>query len=158
MEPLRALPRSVFLPDAAYEDAQLRTESLADWISRIRNAKGLSLTDVERESARHGKKIAGSYVNRIENGLVPRPSADRLRALAHGLREPEELVMAIATGRTPASPNDALEMQLLAHFRELPNDYKEDLLKIVRVFNAEHGAKGEEIKIVKKRAAIRRAS
>lgn len=127
-------------------------ESLAEFVVRVRNAKGLSLLDVERKSARRGEKIAGSYVSRIENGLSSNPSKDKLVALARGLDEPEELVFAIARGRMPGNKEDGRELQLLAHFRELPDEYKENLLKIARMFNAEHGDKTEEIKIVKKRS------
>jgi transcriptional regulator with XRE-family HTH domain len=127
-------------------------ESLAEFVVRVRNVKGLSLKDVEHQSARRGQKIVASYVHGIENGNSRNPSKDKLVALARGLDEPEDLVFAIARGRMPSNKDDGRELQLLAHFRELPDDYKENLLKIARMFNAEHGAKTEEAKFVKKRS------
>jgi transcriptional regulator with XRE-family HTH domain len=157
LSPVVALA-SILLPGTGSDaERKMGIETLAEFVSRVRNAKGLSLKDVERQSARRGPKIASSYVFRIENGLSLNPSKNRLISLARGLDEPEDLVFAAARGRTPANKDDGLELQLLAHFRELPDDYKEDLMKIARMLNAEHGAKAEEIKIVKKKPLSRTA-
>src|SRR5688572_30048996 len=110
-------------------------ETLAEFVSRVRNAKGLSLKAVEQQSARRGHKIAASYVFRIENALSRNPSKDLLIALARGLEEPEEVVFAIARGRMPPNKEDSRELQLLANFRELPDSYKDDVLKITRILN-----------------------
>lgn len=77
------------------------TEDFGDFIRRIRRQKNLSCADVSRQSARFGKRIAGSYVNRIENNFILRPSADRLIALAHGLGVPVEELLARAAGLNP---------------------------------------------------------
>jgi transcriptional regulator with XRE-family HTH domain len=131
-------PAAVLPPTKPGLELDMAFESLAEWVRRVRNQKGLTFLEVERNSARRGKKIVASYVYRIENGFTRRPSADRLRALAHGLGEPVELVMAIAMGHAPSN-KDSLELQLLAHFRELPLSYKEDLIGIARILNSEHG-------------------
>ena len=70
-------------------------ESLAQYVSRIRHEKGLSLTQVQ---ARSGDTIASSYVSRIENGWVKNPSAAKLCALARGLGVSEDELFAIARG------------------------------------------------------------
>lgn len=148
----------VSLPqDAGTIGNEMAIETLAEFVRRVRNSKSFSLQDVEHNSGRRGEKIASSYVYRIENGLSRNPSKDKLISLARGLEEPEEVVFAIARGRMPANKQDGRELQLLAHFRELPDSYKEDLMKIARMLNAEHGAKTEEIKIVKKRSGSRAA-
>jgi transcriptional regulator with XRE-family HTH domain len=147
---LPLLLASVLLPNVGAIGAEMAIETLAEFVSRVRNAKGLSLLDVQRQSGRRGARIAGSYVSRIENGHNKNLTQKTVAALARGLDEPEELVMAVWMGRTP-NKADSRELQLLAHFRELPEIWKDSLVNIARLFNAEHGAKTEEIKIVKKR-------
>lgn len=110
-------------------------EPLGDFISRIRNEKGLSCTDVSEQSARLGKPISASYVNRIENKLVKNPSPDRLRALAHGLGIPAEDLLARAAGLV--SPGvQSEELYLITRFRELSPDRRVDILNIVDMFHS----------------------
>jgi transcriptional regulator with XRE-family HTH domain len=132
-------------------------ETLAEFVSRVRKEKGFSLLDVERNSQKRGKKIAGSYVSRIENGHNKNLTKATVSNLARGLDEPEELLLAVWAGRPP-NKESARGQQLLAHFYELPENYQADLLKIARMLNAEHGAKTEEIKIVKKKSDGKRGS
>jgi transcriptional regulator with XRE-family HTH domain len=104
-------------------------ESLADFVRRVRNERGLSLLDVERQSARTGEKIAGSYVSRIENGLSANPSKNKLMALARGLGVSNEELFAVVRGMESAAPTvDVAEMKLLLSFRELPAEAQEYLL------------------------------
>ena len=79
------------------------TENFGDFIRRVRRQKNLSCADVSRQSARFGKRIAGSYVNRIENDPTRRATADRLKALAHGLGVPVEELFARAVGLASTS-------------------------------------------------------
>ena len=106
------------------------TETFGDFIRRIRRQKNLSCADVSRQSARFGNRIAGSYINRIENNFILRPSADRLTALAHGLGVPVEELLARAAGLN-ASHTSFDELNLLTRFRELSPERKEDVLHIV---------------------------
>src|SRR5258705_7877721 len=117
-------------------------ETLAEYVRRVRDEKNLSLTDVERQSARHGEKIAGSYVSRIENGHNKNPGPGKLKALARGLEVPEEELTAVAFGRAPRSANEAREGRLLAYFRELPEDRQEDILRMIRALHGGHTTKG----------------
>ena len=114
-----------------------RRESLADYVKRIRNGARLSLSDVERQSARGGYKIAGSYVSRIENGVARNPSKDKLMGLARGLGVAEEELFAIARGKSLDEPT-AREQKLLAYFRELPRDRQEDFMRIAQTLHREH--------------------
>jgi len=111
-------------------------EPLGDFISRIRNEKGLSCTDVSKQSARFGKPITASYVNRIENKRIKNPSPDRLRALAHGLGVPAEDLLARAAGLVaPGSQSE--EHHLVTRFRELSPDRRVVVLNIVDMFHSE---------------------
>lgn len=114
-----------------------RRESLADYVKRIRNSARLSLSAVERQSARGGHKIAGSYVSRIENGLARNPSKDKLVSLAKGLGVPEEEVFAVARGKSLDEPS-AREQKLLNYFRELPRERQEDCLRIVQTLHRQY--------------------
>ena len=63
-----------------------KTESLQEYVQRVRREKNLSTTDVERNSS---KQISSSYVTRIENEPNKKVSPEKLRALAKGLSVPE---------------------------------------------------------------------
>jgi transcriptional regulator with XRE-family HTH domain len=111
-------------------------EPLGDFISRIRNEKGLSCADVSKQSARFGKPISASYVNRIENKRIKDPSPDRLRALAHGLGIPVQDLVNRAIGLV-APGGQSEELHLVTRFRELSADRRIDVLSIVDMFHSE---------------------
>ncbi len=64
------------------------TNSLGDFVRRIRKEKRLTLAAVSSRSARFGQRITASYINRIENEPQRKVTADRLVALANGLGVP----------------------------------------------------------------------
>jgi transcriptional regulator with XRE-family HTH domain len=111
-------------------------ETFGDFVRRVRWEKNLSLESVSQRSARFGPRIAGSYVNRIENNPHLRPSVDRLRALAYGLNIPVEELLARAVGLHP-SHTSSDELRLLTRFRELSPERKEDVLHIVDLWYAQ---------------------
>lgn len=63
---------------------------LADYVRRVMEEKHLSAVQVQRNS---GGEISDTYVLKIREGKVKRPSLSRLKGLAKGLGEPEERVM-----------------------------------------------------------------
>jgi transcriptional regulator with XRE-family HTH domain len=113
------------------------TENFGDFIRRVRRQKNLSCADVSRQSARFGKRIAGSYVNRIENDPNLRPSVDRLVALAHGLDVPVEELLARAIRSTPSRKASDDELRLLARFSELSPQRRMDILAIIDLWYSE---------------------
>lgn len=83
-----------------------QVETLADFVRRVRVlVKDFSLSEVERNS---GGGIDGSYVSRIENGLVKNVTPEKLSALAKGLQVDEDDLFAVARGKSiePMSPQD----------------------------------------------------
>lgn len=109
-------------------------ESLGDFVRRTRTEKNLSCMDVSKRSARKGqRKISGSYANRIENDPKLRPTADRLKALADGLGVPAEEVFARVAGYVPEGESSE-EIELLARFRELSPERRDDVIRIVDVW------------------------
>jgi transcriptional regulator with XRE-family HTH domain len=105
-------------------------ETLGEFVRRIRKEKHLSLRDVSNRSARHGKRISASYVNRIENNLMQRPTAYRLTALAHGLNVPAPELLTRAIGLAPSGKSSD-ELYLVTRFRELSPERQSDVIKIV---------------------------
>lgn len=104
--------------------------SFGDFVQQTRQEKSLSCKDVEKRSARFGKRIAGSYVNRIENDPTLHPTAVALKALAYGLGVPPLEVLARAAGLfDPGAKTE--ELQLLSRFRELSPEKRDVVLDIV---------------------------
>ena len=111
-------------------------EPLCDFVRRIRREKNLSLSDVSKQSARFGTRIAASYVCRIENEPNRRPTANSIAALANGLGVPVEELLSRVVGLTPiGNSND--EFELLTRFRKLSPERKADVLKIVDMWYSE---------------------
>src|SRR5215208_3309298 len=115
-------------------------EPLGDFVRRIRNKKGLSLQGVSTQSGYYGPPITASYISRIENNPRRRPSADRLRVLAHGLGIPAQELLERAAGLVD-SGNKSDELQLLSRFRELSPEKKADVLVIVDALHARESAR-----------------
>jgi len=112
-------------------------ETLSDYVRRIRNEKRLSCKDIEKQSARFGKRIAGSYVNRIENDPKLHPTAVALQSLANGLGVPVPELMARAFGLASFGGYSSEEFSLLTRYRELSPERQEDLLKLVDLYYSE---------------------
>ena len=133
--PLSARPR-VEVSLELIRMANRSPEPLGDFIRRIRKEKGLSCKGVEKQSARHGKPITASYVNRIENDPTKKPTAVALRKLAYGLDVPAQELLARAAGLVdPGVKSD--EIHLLSRFRELSTERKADVLKMVDMWHSD---------------------
>jgi len=108
-------------------------ETLADYVRRVRvNEKKFSLSEVERNS---NNQIDGSYVSRIENGLVKNVTPEKLQALAKGLQVPEEEIFAVARGKSLTEPEsfDSEVAVLFAGYNELSDEDKKELLASIRL-------------------------
>ena len=101
-----------------------------DFVQQTRQEKSLSCKDVEKRSARFGKPIAGSYVNRIENNPALNPTAAALKALAYGLGVPPAEVFLRAVGLVESGVKSE-EAQLLSRFRELSPEKRGLVLDMV---------------------------
>jgi len=112
-------------------------ETLSAFVRRIRNEKHLSCAAVEKQSARFGKPIAGSYVNRIQNDPALNPTVVSLKALANGLGVPVPELMARAFGIASYGERSSEELSLITRFRELSRERKEAVLKLVDFFYSE---------------------
>jgi transcriptional regulator with XRE-family HTH domain len=126
-------------------------ETLADYVSRIRQEKRLSLNDVVRQS---GNQIANSHVSRIENGFTTNVTTDKLRALAKGLGVPEEEIFAVARGKSVTGDLQLDELKLLEYFRVLPAESREILLAYAEMMSARTSAKGRRVPGVAKGVSV----
>ena len=70
-------------------------ETLSKFVKRIREAKKLSTSDVQKAS---DNRISDAYVSQIENGNVKNVSLEKLTALANGLDIPEIDIIRAALG------------------------------------------------------------
>jgi transcriptional regulator with XRE-family HTH domain len=131
-----------------------QSESLADFVRRIRHERRLSLEEVER---RAGHRIGRTYINRIEIGESTNPSPRKLQALAIGLGVLEEELFARVRG-VVRSELDSLEEELLTKYRQLPPDWQKDLIGILDVLHKEHVKPAAEKKAVRKPRAKRHAA
>ena len=109
-----------------------KPECLGEFVRRIRDGKGLSLSDVSKQSALSGSTISASYINRIERNPKVKVTADKLKALAHGLGIPVEEMLAHAVREM--SRDEADELSLLTRYRELSPERKSDVWDLIELF------------------------
>lgn len=116
-------------------DTQER-ETLGEYVRRVRNEKDYSLSRVERNS---NGEIDGSYVNRVENGLIKNVSPEKLKALAKGLNVSEEEMFAVARGKSleKSAAFDSEIYRILEGFEELSDADKAELLVSAKMLGAE---------------------
>ena len=106
-------------------------EDLADYIRRTRRAAHWSCKDVAIQAQQKGSAISASYITRLENREIARPSASKLAALAAGLSVSPTEIFALARGESPDTPR-AREAALINMFRALPASTQDDLFEITQ--------------------------
>jgi transcriptional regulator with XRE-family HTH domain len=116
-------------------------ERLGDFVRRIRKEKSLSLEAVSKQSARFGKRITASYINRIENEPTRKATTDRLTALANGLGIPAQELLARAAGLVAPGGKSEDEIHLLTRYKELSPGRKADVLKLVDMWYSEESSR-----------------
>jgi transcriptional regulator with XRE-family HTH domain len=114
-------------------------ETLADYVRRVREEKGLSLNQVR---IRSGYQIANSYISRIENGEVTNVGLDKLQSLAKGLDVSDEEIFAVARGKSTSGDFQLKELRLLEYFRALTEDRQDDVLAHLELACKRHAADG----------------
>lgn len=119
--------------------------SLGKFVLKIRKEKNLSVIDVSNRSALFGKRISGSYINRIETDPKRQVTANRLLALANGLGVPPQELFALAAGLESGESSD--EVHLLTCFRELSPERRADLLGIVDTLYQREKDESKDIRV-----------
>jgi transcriptional regulator with XRE-family HTH domain len=119
-------------------------ETLADYVRRVRQEKGLSLNQVRVHS---GYKIANSYISRIENGEVTNVGLEKLSLLAKGLGVVEDEIFAVARGKSVSGDPQLSESKLLEYFRTLSPESQDVLMAYAEMMSVRDSGKGRRIQL-----------
>ena len=87
-------------PRTTDKDAPIQQQSLGDYLTFVRNAKKMTLREVEEAS---GKQISNAYLSQLETGRITKPSPHVLYALSAVYAIPYERLMEKAGYLMPAS-------------------------------------------------------
>jgi transcriptional regulator with XRE-family HTH domain len=131
-----------------------KPETLAEYVTRIINEKGLKHQEVRKLS---GGKITDGYVRGIMTGRADNLSVAKLKALARGLGVPEDDIFKVARGLPLDASRKYLEQQpryativnlmsaslknrtlaeLLSEVARLPLESQEEALSSLRYLNS----------------------
>ena len=101
---------------------------LGGLLSDLRNAKGLSLRQVEEATDR---AVSNAYLSQLENGKIRKPSPNVLHSLAEIYAVPYEALMERAGYLMPSEGNSTQRRRRLAVFAidDLTAEEDEELLK-----------------------------
>lgn len=131
-----------------------KLETLAEYVTRIINEKGLKHQEVRKLS---GGKITDGYVRAIMTGTADNLSVAKLKALARGLGVPEDDVFRVARGLPLDADRKAQEQhpgyhtivnlmaaslknrtlaELLSEVARLPLESQEEALSTFRYLNS----------------------
>lgn len=131
-------------------------ESLAAFVRRrMKELNDLSTYDVARLS---GGRVSNGTVWNVLNERVRDVKPDTLIALAAALQVSEQEIYDVAHGRAPLDRESASGTKLMIYFRELPEAYQEDLLRIAQTFHRQHALPKAEVKSIKKKRSGSRAA
>ena len=105
-----------------------RPPQLAGLLADLRQAKGLSLREVEEGT---GKAVSNAYLSQLENGRIRKPSPNVLHALAGVYAVPYETLMEKAGYLPPSEGKAGRRRRSLAAFAfdDLTAEEEEELLK-----------------------------
>jgi transcriptional regulator with XRE-family HTH domain len=114
-------------PRAKRPEFTARPVELGAVLADLRNAKGLSLREVEEAT---GKAVSNAYLSQLENGKIRKPSPNVLHSLAEVYAVPYEALMEKA-GYLMPTENGPGQRKRLAAFAidDLTAEEEEELLK-----------------------------
>ena len=117
-------------------------ETLAEYVTRIRREKRLSLTDVHLASSTiPAERIARSHISRIENGVVTNLGQKTLQALARGLDVAEDTLFDIARGKVAVDEADLADDEdvaaLFYKYKGLDETAKKEIRRLLEIVDRE---------------------
>jgi transcriptional regulator with XRE-family HTH domain len=125
-------------------------ETLIQYVQRIMRQKNLTLRNIEENS---GGKISNSYISKILNGNVKNPTADKIVALAKGLKVDAHEVFSAISGQEQAASNpmvfadmvkelasDPTLQELLQEWLRMPAKERKTMLQAMRFVNKQREA------------------
>jgi transcriptional regulator with XRE-family HTH domain len=96
-------------------------------IKQLRTAKGLTLDELAKETG-----SAKSYIWELENKDPPRPSAEKLSAIAKALDTTVDYLF----GRDEVSVGSARDLAFFREYAGLPEDTKKQLQQMAKILGA----------------------
>jgi transcriptional regulator with XRE-family HTH domain len=96
-------------------------------IKELRTAKGMTLDDLAKATG-----SARSYIWELENKNPPRPSAEKLSAIAKAL----DVTVDYLFGRDEQSVGDATDLAFFREYTDLPPETKEQLRQMAKILGA----------------------
>jgi transcriptional regulator with XRE-family HTH domain len=96
-------------------------------IKELRTAKNMTLDDLAKATG-----SAKSYVWELENKNPPRPSAEKLSAIAKAL----DVTVDYLFGRDEQSVGDAKDLAFFREYTDLPPETKEQLRQMAKILGA----------------------
>lgn len=123
------------------------SETLGDFVRRVRTEKRLSLAEVQVKAKRAGHEIGTTHINRIENGFIEAGSVTpkKLIALAAGLGVSEDEIFDVVRGKAGSDDPQQNELRLVEYFRTLSPDSREILLAYAEMMSVRDTGKGRRI-------------
>jgi transcriptional regulator with XRE-family HTH domain len=114
-----------------------RRMALGEYVRRVLDEKGLTLTDVQLRS---GGRISRSYIHQITGGQIKNLTVEKIRGLAAGLGVAEDEVFRVARDMS-SSENLAFQMSALAklyrRYEGLSQAGKKELRPLVEMLDRE---------------------
>jgi transcriptional regulator with XRE-family HTH domain len=104
-----------------------RPNELGALLANLRNAKGLSLREVEEAT---GKGVSNAYLSQLENGKIRKPSPNVLHSLSEVYAVPYEALMEKAGYLLPSQEGGGSRRRLAAFaIDDLTAEEEEELLR-----------------------------
>lgn len=118
-------------------------DELGEFIARRRHELGLSRDAVSSRAKRAGFALSASYVAKLEAGVnpntgrPPRPTLEKIDALAAGLGLLREDLLGIIDGNGASKPRKglSLDLQVPQDARQVPTEWELDLLRKISVID-----------------------
>jgi hypothetical protein len=117
-----------------------RRETLSDFVLRIMREKGISNVKVSKRARALGADLSPAFVQTVIQKSTESPGVQKVKALALGLGEPEDLLFEIARGRQLSDESwfkGSVFATMANEFRRLSDADKRELLPTVEMLKRE---------------------
>lgn len=113
--------------------------NFGEWLTARRTARSLTQQQLAEAAG-----CTRAYVSSLERGVIEaksgrpiQPSREMVTAFANALRAPIAEALEAAGWKSAASPQPA-EDEMLAYFRALPDEQRQDALALIRALHDRH--------------------
>ncbi len=116
-------------------------ETFGDWLKRQRKKRGLSQSDLWRETGISKQYISGLEKNarQLRSGKLIRPGEDKVDKFAHTLGVPVAEARRVAGYASPATLGDTTKGQRAAEYVDgLPEDKQDDAIMYLQMLSEQY--------------------